>query len=175
MNLFRVSSFEIYIIVDKQQKQIEELNKQIEQLNKEITELKKQIEELTNNWKRALADYQNLEKRQKEEKAQYTIYIISEFLVKILPVLDLFEKAGEHIKDEGLNLALHELQKVFTVWGIEEINRVNIPFDPHLHEAVETKIGEKEGEVLEIFTKGYKYKNYLIRPAKVKVSLAGKV
>lgn len=144
--------------------------KQIAQLNKENEDFKKRIKELTNNWKRVLADYQNLEKRNKEEKAHHAFFILTEFLTKLLPVVDIFDKAGKHLKDEGLNIALYELQRVFIDLGLEEINQVNIPFDPYLHEAVETEPGEKNNLVLEIFAKGYKYKNHLIRPAKVKVS-----
>ena len=61
-----------------------------------VNELKKEITELDNKWKRALADYQNLERRTGEEKKDFAQYANSELILKILPGLDSLEKAQEH-------------------------------------------------------------------------------
>lgn len=144
--------------------------KNIEQLNLEIAKLKEEIIELTTNWKRALADYQNLEKRQQEDKSKYTFYILNDLFKKLLPVFDLYTKAAAHLKDKGLEIAQKEMDNVLKGIGITEINEINIPFDPNLHEAVASEFGSNDNLIVEIITKGYLYNNYLIRPAQVKVS-----
>ena len=59
----------------------------------ELAKLKKRIEELEENWKRALADYQNLEKRVSDEKQGFAKWANARLLDKLLPVLDSLEKA----------------------------------------------------------------------------------
>jgi molecular chaperone GrpE len=55
--------------------------------------------------------------------------------------------------------------------GIVEINCLNKPFDPLLHEAVDqVESKEKEGTIIEVMQKGYTLKDKLVRPARVKVA-----
>ncbi len=52
-----------------------------------IDDLQKEMDEVTNNWKRALADYQNLEKRTQEEKLNFAQFANSQLVLKLLPIL----------------------------------------------------------------------------------------
>jgi len=123
---------------------------------------------LTNNWKRALADYQNLQRRCEQEKAEFVLYAGSSLILKLLSSLDCLEKAQAHLKDEGLDLAIGEFKNILSEEGLEEIGVQGKEFNPVEMEAVETAQGEK-GKVVEVLSKGYKLKNKVIRPAKVKV------
>jgi len=136
----------------------------------EEVDLKKQIEDLTGRWKRALADYQNLEKRQLREKEEFVQYAAGSLTKKFLSVLDHLEKAQEHLKDAGLDLAVKEFKRVLEEEGIAEIEVLGKEFDPMEMEAVEMIEGEEDNKVAAVITKGYRLKNKVIRPAKDKVS-----
>lgn len=145
--------------------------KKADKENKEVTELKNQIEVLNNNWKRALADYQNLERRCDKERAEFLEYANGSLILRILFVLDHLEKVQEYLKDGGLELAVKELKKVLTEEGLEEIETEGKVFNPQEMEAIETVGGGEAGMVAEVLTKGYYLRKKVIRPAKVKVYL----
>lgn len=128
----------------------------------------KEIETLTDSWKRALADYQNLQKRCEKEKIDFAGYSNSVLISKLLFVLDCFDKVQGYLKDEGLDLAIKEFKKILFEEGLEEVEALGKKFNPQEMEAVETVEGEEE-KVVEVLGKGYRLKGKLIRPAKVKV------
>ncbi|MBI4100595.1 nucleotide exchange factor GrpE [Candidatus Microgenomates bacterium] len=134
--------------------------------NEKITEERVEFEE---KWKRALADYQNLEKRAKEEKEKLIKSAAGEIVLKILPCLDDFERAAEHLKDEGLNLALRHLYQVLEKEGLSKIETSGRIFDPAEMEAIEIVPGEEENKVVKEFRAGYKLNNQVIRHAQVNV------
>jgi len=130
----------------------------------------KKIEELENNWKRALADYKNLQTRFDEEKKQIG-FLANEILISsLLPILDSMEKGNEINKDEGLISTYKEFKKVLVTAGLEEINSDNKTFDPNQMEAVEPVPGKKN-QVIKTVSKGYLLNGKLIRPARVCVGL----
>ena len=92
-------------------------------------ELQKQIDELTNKWKRALADYQNLEKRVNEEKGEFVKFSNALLINKLLTVLDSLEAAEKHLKDQGLTIAINQLRNILKDEGVEEINIANKKLD----------------------------------------------
>lgn len=136
-------------------------------------DLKKQIDDLTNRWKRALADYQNLEKRYEKEKADFVQFANANLLLKLLGVLGHLEKATGHLKDQGLNLVFEEFKKVLLEEGIEEIKSLGESFNPEVMEAVEVVKGGQENKVAEVINRGYLLKGKVLLPAKVKVFQEG--
>jgi molecular chaperone GrpE len=128
------------------------------------------VESLENSWKRALADYKNLEKRTTEEKEVYLNLIKIQVLENFLPFIDNLEKIEENIDEEALSLTLNDLKKSLKLMGVEEIEAEGKDFDPDTMEAVETVEGEKN-KVLKIHQKGYLLNGNLLRPAKVAVGL----
>jgi molecular chaperone GrpE len=131
-------------------------------------ELKKKIEELDDRYKRTLADYQNLEKRIIQEKADFTKFARASLLEKLLPVLDSLGKCCLHLKDKGLNLVLDQFRAILKSEGLGEIEAFNKPFDPKLMEVVEVVPGPQNMVVEEIL-KGYTLGNRVLRSAKVRV------
>jgi molecular chaperone GrpE len=131
-------------------------------------ELENQVNDLTNKWKRALADYQNLEKQVAMEKKEWIIFANRSLILELLPVLDNLQKSAEHLKDQGLQLTVDQFQKILADQGLEEIiiKTGQTIFDCHQMECVETRKGKKD-IVLEVVQKGYKLHNKIIRPAKV--------
>ena len=138
----------------------------------EVEILKRQLAEMENDWKRALADYKNLEKRAIEERGELILFGISLFAVKLLPVLDSLEMLETHLNDVGLNLTIKEFKQILKGEGILEIEVLEKTFDPNNMEAIEVVEGEKD-KVMGVLQKGYLFKEKLLRPARVKVGKGG--
>lgn len=126
--------------------------------------------ELEQRLKRALADYQNLEKRVEEERKLLSKLSASLLIEKMLPVLENIEKAQAHLNDEGLEMVIKQFKEILSQEGVEEITAEGAKFDPNLHEAVETQEGENENMITKVISKGYKIEDTVIRPAKVIVT-----
>lgn len=126
------------------------------------------------NWeekyKRARADYINLERRVRHQQEEFLSFANSVLITKLLPILDDLEKAVAGSRDSGLKLVLKNLQKVLESEGVEEIE-VNLgdKFDPHLMECTVAEGDGEEIKVSEILRKGYKVKERVLRPAQVRV------
>jgi len=135
-----------------------------------IKELEKKNAELEENWKRALADYINLEKRTHTEK-QSTVAYSNEILIRhLLPVLDHLQMLRKHTNDHGVGLIIQEFEQVLLNAGVQKIDALGKYFDHNCMEAIETVEGEKN-KVVEIITEGYLLNEKLLRPARVKVGL----
>ncbi len=145
------------------------------------------IEELKNQLVRALADYDNLRKRTESEKEVWFKFAAERIVVRLLPILDSLESAQNHLKDQGLGIALSEFKKVLDEEGLVEINpKQGDEFDPEVHEAIESieasgpeglrPGGGEKGKVAELVLTGWKFEDLpaqaggrVVRPAKVKV------
>ncbi len=130
------------------------------------------LDEMTNNWKRALADYQNLEKRTNEERGAWVKLANSSLLLKLVPALDSLEqlvKLEQFVKDEHLNLVVKQFKDILEGEGVKKIEVMSKKFNPVEMECVETVESEKEDEVLEEVRQGYYLYDKVLRPALVKV------
>ncbi len=143
----------------------------------EIINLKKELEktirkkdEYKNKYLRALADYQNFEKRVKSESEWLKQKGKEEIIIKLFPFLDNLEKAEIFIKDDGLKQIKNSFYQILKEEKIEEIEMIGKTFDPHLAEAVEVVEGEKDNVVVEVVRKGYRRGEKILRVAQVKVS-----
>ncbi len=138
--------------------------------NLEVEKLKKEVEEYKNKYLRALADYQNFEKRAGEEKSRLVRIANLNLITKLLPFLDNLEKAEVFVKDQGLKMAKDHLFQSLKEIGIEEINVLNKPFDPNTAEAIDIVQGDKDDMVVEVLRKGYRLGGSILRVAQVRVS-----
>ncbi|MDO8487233.1 MAG: nucleotide exchange factor GrpE [Candidatus Curtissbacteria bacterium] len=125
--------------------------------------------ELENRLKRALADYQNLERRVEEERRLLGQLSSALLIEKFLPVLDNLENAQKHLNDEGLEIVIRQFKDILSSEGVEEIESVGAAFDPHQHEAAEVQEGENDNTVVKVLRKGYKMNDKVLRPAQVVV------
>ena len=139
--------------------------------------LNSEIEELKNQLLRLQADFVNYKNRTEREKSNSIILANEGLILKLLPVLDNFNRAFTHvnIEDEaikGFVMIKEQFESILKTEMVEEIESDGAVFDPNLHNAVmtESKEGVKSGIVLETFEKGYKIKDKVIRPSMVKVS-----
>ena len=128
------------------------------------------LKTLEENWKRALADYQNLVKRIESEKKDFIRFANMNLLAKLIPVLDILDLAAKHSSDSGIKMAVAQFREVLFSENVQEISpRTGESFDHELHECLETLPGEPDNTIVELVTSGYKIDKFVIRPAKVKV------
>jgi len=126
------------------------------------------ILELENNWKRALADYKNLQKRFDEEKVSIVQFANLVLISRLVSVLDNLEMVCDHLDDVGLKLTYKEFSQILLDEGLTEISAEGKQFDSHSMEAIEIVDGEKD-KVIKVTQKGYMLKGKILRPARVKV------
>ena len=147
---------------------------EIESVKKALAEEKS--EKYLANWQRAQADLINYKRRSEQERAEVVNYANSTLILNMLPVLDDLERALGNVPDElaespwidGIRHIYRKLQAVLDAQGVSVIEAEGKDFDPNFHEAVMSVEGE-EGKVIEETQKGYKLRNRVIRPTKVKV------
>lgn len=131
-----------------------------------VQELQRQLEELNDKYARALADYQNLQKRTHQEKTQFAKISNASLLTQLLPVLDNLEAAAAHISDSGLDMILDQFRSILETEGVSIIDPEGQTFDPQTMECVETIPGEPN-RVMTVDQKGYQLGDTILRPAKV--------
>lgn len=148
--------------------------------DKQISELEDKVKELENNWKRALADYQNLTKRTQDEVANIAKYSSQNVIFKFLEILDHLEEAQKHLSDKGIELVIKLFEDALKNEGVLEMKRLNQKFDPNFDECVDKRPasaeatageGKEENIVVEVIRKGYLIKGKVLRPAKVIVKV----
>ncbi len=161
----------------QQDENLEQKQNEKAEKNKKVTQMKEELEEMTDRYKRVLAEFENFKKRSQKEREQLYNSILSDIIEVILPVLDNLENALKaETKDEnykqGIELVQKQFKDVLKSKGIEEINAVGETFDPSLHEAVSSIQDEKRGEkeIVEVYRKGYKIGNKVIRHSMVVVA-----
>ena len=138
-----------------------------------IGELETRLAEMENNWKRALADYRNFQKRSEEEKGFFIDFANESLIRQLLPVLDNLETLSNHIDDAGLQMIIKNFAQILAEEGLVEIPAQDKEFDASTMEAIEMVEG-KENTVIEVLNKGYLLKNKLLRPARVRVGSGDK-
>lgn len=134
-----------------------------------VDQLKKEVELWQNKYLRALADYQNLERRVTEQLVDQKKKADKNLILKFLDVLDDFEKAELFIKDHGLKLIKDKFVKILKEEGVKEIDVLGKPFDPQMAECSAIVQGNKDNNIVEVIRKGYQLNEEVIRVARVKV------
>jgi len=153
--------------------------KQVEQKSKDLAAKDKEITELTDALKRLQADFENFKKRNEKDWTERVKVANQQLMVDLLPVLDSFDKAIEDAKDnsnpaaikKGLEGLHRQFFRTLQRDGLKEISTEG-KFDPFVHEALmrEEREDLEDGDILEVFQKGYMLNSRPIRPARVKVA-----
>ncbi len=145
-------------------------------LKEKVEALTKEIAETNDKYLRMAAEYDNFRRRSREEKDGIYEGALADTVKELLPIIDNLERAaafddGEKVK-EGLLMISKSTAAVFEKLGVETFGNVGDSFDPNLHNAVlhieDDSLGE--GEIVEVFQKGYKKGKHIIRFAMVKVA-----
>ena len=163
--------------VEVEDKKEAKKNDKLEELKALLKAEKEKSDEYFEHLKRNMAEFDNFKKRISKEKDMMYNTILASIVAEILPVLDNFEKAlnaetADSSYKDGMVMIYGQLIDTLKGQGVEEIDALNQTFDPNFHEAVmhveDENFGEKE--VVEVFRKGYKIGDKIVRHAMVKVA-----
>ena len=143
-----------------------------------IGDLKKQVEKENDRYLRLSAEFDNFRKRTLKEKADLTKFAGEDILLNLLPVIDDFDRAIQHMDSvedanhakDGLKLIFDKFKNFLNKSNLQEIDALHKDFDTDLHEAI-TKIPaprkKLKGKVVDVIEKGYMLNGKVIRFAKV--------
>lgn len=145
-----------------------------EELLEKIAALEAEIKEKDDKHLRMAAEYDNFRRRSREEMTHSYSAAVADTVAELLPIIDNLERAslyddGEKVK-EGLAMTLKSAEAAFAKLGVEAVGKVGDTFDPNFHNAVLHDEDETrgEGEIVDVFQKGYKKGDKIIRFAMVK-------
>lgn len=153
----------------------QEAHQETDPKSAEIARLRAREDELL----RALAEQQNVLRRRRQEMDASLRYAQEDLLRELLPVLDDFERAIQAMKpaaDEpiraGVGLVYDRLVRTLAQQGLEAMRPVGEKFDPALHDAMAERVepGVEPGTILEVALPGYRFRDRVIRHAKVVVA-----
>ncbi len=162
---------------DKKEKK-KELESQLAAAKAEAEKAKAEAAEAKDRLLRTAAEYDNFRKRSAREQDAAFGNGVAHAVSQILTILDTLEMAeaaptaDENFK-KGVTLTLEKAKAAFEALKVEEIPALGLPFDPAVHNAVMQKAaenGEESGTVLQVFQKGYKLGDKVIRHATVIVA-----
>ncbi|HHU84077.1 MAG TPA: nucleotide exchange factor GrpE [Clostridiales bacterium] len=147
--------------------------------NHELTELEKlqsDYNDINDKYLRALAEYDNFRKRSIREKENIAIDAKISVIEKLLPVIDNLERAlasgnENDSLQKGVEMIMTQLTQTLADIGVEAFGKIGEHFDPNFHNAVMHDEDESENinVISDVFVKGYKFGDRVIRPAAVKV------
>ena len=147
-------------------------------LQAKLEAAEKKNDELKNQLLRTAAEYENYRKRSQREADQKFNDGVSHAVTQILSILDTLDMAAnaacsdENYK-KGVTMTLDKAAKAFETLNITEIDALNKPFDPNFMNAVQqvpAAEGQESGSVVQVFQKGYKIGDKIIRHAMVVVA-----
>ena len=168
---------------NKNEKAVEET---VEDTEEKVTEtpeeensekLEKELKEAKDNYLRLMAEYDNFRKRSAKEKDRIYGDTKSAVYLELLQVLDNFDRAVENADAseedfrQGMRMIHQQLISIFQKDGVEAFGKPGDEFDPNLHNAVMHEENDEKGEneITDVFQKGYRMGDRIIRHAMVKV------
>ena len=144
------------------------------ELTAEIESLKSSLAELNDKYLRMAAEYDNFRRRSREEREAVYEVAVSDTVAEILPIIDNLERAvafdAEASVKEGLSMIMKSVDAAFAKLGVEPVGAAGDIFDPNLHNAVlhGEDPDKADGEIVEVYQRGYKKGKKMIRFAMVK-------
>ena len=142
-----------------------------------IHEYKQKLSTCEEKLQRALADYQNLEKRNQTEIQQRVLQKTNQLMLNFIGIYEDFVRAktaltNDEVNSEGLDAIIKNMEMLLSENNIKPIDAIGETFDPRLHEAVSTVEDDSldEGTITKEVAKGYISFQEVLRPSKVIVS-----
>lgn len=161
-----------------EKKKQDKAESETEELRSQLAEAQARSDEYLDMARRLQAEFENFRKRTEKENEEFRKYASADILTELLNISDDLERALEHADQDseltkGLNGIQHNLNKLLQSKGITEIT-CDGKFDANCHEALCVQEGEEDGNIVEVFQKGYKMNEKVLRYSKVMVTKAKK-
>ncbi len=154
--------------------------KELASLRQELEDAQARQAEYLDGWQRARAELANARKRFQREQEQAYDNARADVILRLLPVVDDFQRALENVPDEasndpwleGIRLIEHKFRRLLEQEGVSPIPDVGHEFDPFLHQAVthEPSDSVPAGHIIEALRTGYRMGEQVLRPSMVRVS-----
>jgi molecular chaperone GrpE len=146
----------------------------------EVRAVEEKLAEMQDKYIRLSAEFDNYRKRTLREKMDIAKYGAEELLLRIIPIMDDFERALSHMDPatdtnaikSGIDLIYNKFSEFLKQNGVKEIDSMNQNFNVDLHEAVAkvpVEDNDKKGKVMDVVLKGYYLQDKVLRFAKVVV------
>lgn len=147
-------------------------------LHEENDRLRTERDGLLDRLARLQAEFDNARKREQRERADYRAFAVADAVEQFLPVLDNFKLAlnangtAEQMR-VGVELIAKQMDDVLRSLSVTPVETVGQPFDPRVHEALESveRPDLPDHQVIEEVRRGYRIKDRLLRPALVRISV----
>jgi molecular chaperone GrpE len=150
-----------------------ELSDAVDEALSEATVAVDDVATLTADLQRVQAEYANYRKRVDRDRALTTEFAFASVLIELLPVLDDLDRAGEHGElTGGFKAVADRINTIVEKLGLTKFADAPVAFNPEIHEALmhETSNDVSEPTATKILQPGYKFKERVIRPARVAVT-----
>ena len=150
-----------------------ELSDAVDQALSETTVVVDEVATLTADLQRLQAEYANYRKRVDRDRLSTTEFAFAAVLMEFLPVLDDLDRAAEHGELTGGFRAVGDrINSIVEKLGLSKFAEAPVPFNPEIHEALthESSTEVTQPTASKILQPGYKYKERVIRPARVAVT-----
>jgi molecular chaperone GrpE len=147
-------------------------------LHEEYERLRGERDGLVDRLARLQAEFDNARKREQRERADYRAFAVADAVEQFLPVLDNFKLAlnstgtAEQLRT-GVELIAKQMDEVLRTLNVTPVETVGQPFDPRVHEALESveRPDLPDHQVIDEIRRGYRIKDRLLRPALVRISV----
>ena len=164
-------------VVQEEVKEEKTKKKTAKKVQEELDKALMEAEENKRKWYAVTAEYENYRRRTQNQSAQRYQEGRNDVIAAIFPVGDNLERALTSVQDEntkqGIEMILSAYKKVLEGEGVEEINPIGAPFDANVAEAImamPAENGEESGIVKQVYVKGYKKGEKVLRYAQVIVT-----
>lgn len=151
----------------------------------EQEKLRAELAETRDRWIRLNADFENFRRRTLKEREEAYQFGHQALAKDLLPAVDNLERAIDAARKsgvgdlesllQGLELVQRDLESVLSKHGVTEVEALGQPFDPSVHEALAQvpDASVPPNTVVQVFQRGYRLRDRLLRPAQVVVSKSG--
>lgn len=151
---------------------------QAAKLQEQLDAMQKELDAQKDQYLRLAAEYDNFRKRSQREREAAFNDTKASVLAEVLPVIDNFERAAQNREasyedfQKGISMTFQQLMEIMKKLGVEAFGAEGDPFDPNIHNAVMHVEDEALGEnvVTDVFSKGYRLGDRVLRHAMVKVA-----
>ncbi|CAG0984159.1 partial Protein GrpE, partial [Myxococcaceae bacterium] len=151
----------------------------------ELETVRGELAEIRDRWIRLNADFENFRRRTLREREDAFAYGHEKLAKDLLPAVDNLGRAIDAARKsgvgdlesllQGLELVQRDLESVLSKHGVTEVEALGQPFDPSVHEALAQlpDASVPANTVVQVFQRGFRLRDRLLRPAQVVVSKAG--
>ena len=145
----------------------------LEKVAEEIAQEVDEVKTLTSDLQRLQADFANYRKRVDKERIEWSERAVELVVAEFIPTLDNLDRAEQHGElTAGFKAVADQIIAITKKLGLERFDDENVAFDPNIHEALlhETSSEVTQTTATKVLQPGYKFKEKVIRPARVTVT-----